>query len=348
MDFKKNNNKDTLLRCYSIDSETFDEILEKYSSYCEICDLSNYLKGYKEKSIIRVDPSLNTLIMREFLVPGLDKIDDINFWRQCRLTRVNARKGLIEPSREVSGSYAYNFIMKILRKYYTDAEIDFCLRSHQEEKGNMFNQVHYMIFSKLETNRVYRVDNCIEYDINSAHGDAIREIFPKAAREIEELYIHRKDNPINKKYMNYFVGELGNESKNNGKYRNTYWWIVHRTTKMLLEMMGQVGGVPIYVNTDGFIVANPDQIVEGSKELGKFKIEYSGPVYLAKSDNYFLMQYEDTMKGNVPISVRDHIDLRTGKIITYDIEPKHVDGIGYLRLINNLQELQVGVEKYEI
>ena len=50
--------------------------------------------------------------------------------------------------------------------------------------------------------------------------------------------------------------------------------------------MDLVKGILIYANTDGFVISAKNSDIVASKDLGEFKIEYSGEVYVYKDKNY--------------------------------------------------------------
>jgi hypothetical protein len=150
-------------------------------------------------------------------------------------------------------------------------------------------------------------------------------------------------------------------------YEGAYWWIVHRTTKMLKKAIEEVCPDDIekdckiiYANTDGFIVSCPDKFLEHSKDLGKFKKEAQGPVYVythrgnKNETSYIVYQYEvekedgtieTETKGDIRLAVRDKIDLKNGKTVSYKIRKNYfINELGERttgpELIENLQEIE--------
>lgn len=230
---------------------------------------------------------------------------------------------LKEPVEEViTGTYAYNYIMKILKKHYSDEEIDECFNSHTAEYDRNNIQYHYFAsaFDDTADTVITEYENCYKWDINGAHCDAICEIFPKAYNDIKKLYDQRKIHPKYKKFVNFFVGAMCIRG-----HRPTYNWVVQRTNGILQEAINYTYGINsqlVYANTDGFIIQNPENFINNSTELGFFKLEYAGTVQVAESNNYWIYQAGDEIKGSMPLQLRDKVDLRIGKTITY--ETKHI------------------------
>lgn len=374
-----------ILRGYSVYFDVFDRILSIFKDSVKIVDddtFKGYMTGYKDKSIIIVKKDMTQLICREYIVYSIQdeyyedeilqaKIDgnieaeneikqlrkDIlneynsetrHYWMQCVVTKSNTS----QIKKEMYGFQAYKIMMSKLKKYYTDEEIDECLMSHQEVENQKDKQQHYNIMEDIEdSNKIYKFNNCYEYDINSAHGSALCEIFPKAKDELTKMYNERKIKPQNKEVFNKFVGELGSKHKNNGKYRNTYWWIVHRTTRLLLAKIKKVGGNLLYANTDGFIVQNPDNPEENNKAFGEFKLEYKGPVWFDRGENFVIFEKENNeIKGSAPLNIRSKIDLAKGKTVSYKIkfvDVKIEDEVQKVQKIYDLKIIRKGVMENE-
>lgn len=184
-------------------------------------------------------------------------------------------------------------MIKLLKKYYTDEEIDVCLKSFQAEYDYKKAQLHY--FKEGSPDKILKFENCYKYDINGAHNEALTIIFPKAKDAIIKMYLERKKHPVNKKYINYFVGMLCRKG-----YRETYNWIVQRVSAKLKTHILDACGEILYANTDGFIVKDPMFELETSSELGALKLEYKGDVCFYNDINYFCFQLSDKkITGNV-------------------------------------------------
>lgn len=121
-------------------------------------------------------------------------------------------------------------------------------------------QLHYN-YSDMD-GLITKHNNCFKYDINSAYGYYLKQIFPKATEDIDKLYRLRKEHPEYKSYFNYFIGMLNSPSKKK-KYGETYNWIVQQTRQKLEEAIRYTGGVLIYANTDGYVVRNPNKNLKG-------------------------------------------------------------------------------------
>lgn len=298
-----------LLRTYCVREDIFNKILYDYSSRTEYTDnIWQYVYGYKNKNTIYYDEEY--LICKEYIVDYYcDNIKDATSWKQCRLRKTTNTDKIIDD--DITGTYAWNYITSILLKYYTDTEIDSILHAHEAEYDEAKKQYHY--YYNLDVGTLLKIPNCKKYDINGAHCDALLEMFPKAGSAILDLHKRRKKDPKIKKFFNYFVGELCRKG-----YRLTYNWIVQRTNALLMKAIDLTDGDLIYANTDGFIVYEAKNNINTSNELGEFKAEYEGDVYVYRSKNYILYQCGEELKGSCRQQVRDQIDLRIGKVAEYD------------------------------
>ena len=84
------------------------------------------------------------------------------------------------------------------------------------------------------------------------------------------------------------------------------------------KALDEIGGMRLYVNTDGFIVKDPVKLIKHSTELGQFKLEHSGDVYIYVDKNYCIIQAGQELKGNCMCMVRDKFDLPNGKVVHYN------------------------------
>ena len=221
---------------------------------------------------------------------------------------------------DFSPLYCKQLIVKKLHKAkLKNEDIDARLNQYQVEEDKKLIQQH-----KIEAteNTITTWENCYYYDINKAHMDALIEIFHELKDWFMSVAEKSKVDKRFKSIANYYVGLLG---KKDGKYRNTYNWIVDRTSKKLLKLVSELSvfkSEVIYANTDGFVISNPIVTPKSSSEIGEFKLEtdeHTFYTYRHKSSNckYFVMQYGDTIKGNLPLALRDKIDLRKGIVVDF-------------------------------
>lgn len=321
------------LRVYDVNETIFENILEIFKSYIEPTDkIGLYWSGYDQKNIIYYN-NKDLLIMRETLLAKIanfseeDK-EEAERWRQVIVRKV---PNDITYKIDIDGNRAWNYMMKLLKNYYTEEEIDAQLNSFTANYDENKIQFHFTLPS---FGRIKKFDNCVKYDINGAHHDALIEIFPRAKEALTELFIKRKEKPVYKAYVNYFVGNLVNHG-----YRFTYNWIVQRTTDTLLKAINYVGGKLIYANTDGFLSYLPENKIEHSTELGKFKLEYEGTAYVYQDKNYWCYQ-TDEICGNIRYAVRDKIDLSKNLVVHYNtLRTTDEAGIYTEKVINVEQEI---------
>lgn len=300
----------TILRTYLCSEYIFDQILKNSSNrVVKVKNIDNYYKGYTNKKTIMYDGS-EYLICQEHLLNYYADIEDCTDWKQCVIRKCERLTGL-QVEKDVDGPTAYKWVNNMLLKYYTNEEIQNRLDLFSSEYVDKLKQLHYNYID--DDNCISLHKNCAKYDINGAHNDALREIFPKAATEIEYYYNQRHEKPMIKKYFNYYVGMLCKKG-----HRGTYNWIVQRTTCKLLNAIKETDGELVYANTDGFIVTNYKSKLKTSKNLGDMKLEYEGDVYTFTDKNYTCVQCGEKIVGNVLYQVRDKIDLRIGKTVHYD------------------------------
>lgn len=304
-----------LLPSISLSADSFYNVLNSLKDNIKIIskeDMTKYKYGHKDKFAIYYNGK-DQFICQAFLLNyllGTDITDAFDGWKQfiCNL----APEQNLNYETDVTGRYAYNYITKILRKYYTYDEIEAQLNSHTAEYDEKKKQVH--IFYG-EQGKITKFDNCIYYDINKAHSDALCEIFPKASKDLISMAKKSKQNKSYKKYPNYYCGYLVIVG-----HRLTYNWIVQRTTRILEERANisiDWDSDVVYANTDGIIISKPTQVFDTSDSIGQFKVEYTGAVYTYQGDNYQIVQYGDEIKGSLPLALRNHVDLRQNKVVKY-------------------------------
>ena len=341
----------TCLKSIQVNDEIFNKILSDYEFKVEI-DTDLYLRynGYYEDRDIIYYNGKDEFICLEYIVDYYTNLlPGCSFWKQIRVSRGLNMKS--EAQISITGSKAKAYIHKMLLKYYTKEEIDQRLRMFEADYDEDLKQMHYH-YPTLDNSSVIKLTNTYKLDINGAHLDALCEIFPKAKAAFLTMYNKRKTNPVFKQYPNLYVGMLAKKTAEMrkagipGEYEKTYNWIVQRTTKMLTKVMDEVEGMPVYINTDGFIVQNPKTIVTTSKNLGDFKLEFSGDTYVYSDKNYIIYQMSSADKsekvGSCFTAVRDEIDLSIGQVVHYDITTvKNKEGKILYREPQNIKKEQL-------
>lgn len=295
--------KKVRLAQYRVSAEIFNQILIENSNRIIIANIEDYQYGYSNKKKV-IYNGKDELICREMYVDVKPKEAT---YRQIIVKKDDSLDSK-DYHKEMMGSTAWHRMLKILHKYYTEEELleIFDNNQHKQCKPMHFNP------TKLD-DAVYKHTNCYKYDINSAYASAYINLFPKAHDDIMALYLGRHDNPDNKKILNFFNGML----KRKG-FAGTYYWVVNRTNEIMDKALKEIGGIRLYVNTDGFIVKNPVKLIKHSTELGEFKLEHSGDVYIYVDKNYFIIQAGQELKGNCMCMVRDKFDLPNGKVVHYN------------------------------
>lgn len=302
-----------VLKQYQVNVEVFYRILDDFAGCVDLVKtLDPYYKGYDNPKRIKYNGD-DRLICLEYMLDYCtdNTLTDVCDWKQV-VVRMVPNVDAQAISHDITGIYAWTAFNRALRNVYTPDMIEACLKSHTAEYSFELQQYHYRYPD--EPGKIMSWNNAYVYDVNGAHADALREIFPRAADIILDMHHRRKDNPTLKAVLNYYVGMLARKG-----YRETYNWIVQRTTRKLFKAMDYCGGILIYANTDGFVVADPERLLSPTSELGEFKCEHIGVVYGYTDKNYSVIQYGESMKGNLRIKVRDKVDLRKGKVVHYNI-----------------------------
>lgn len=259
----------------------------------------------------------------------------INRYEQIILHKV---PGL--PGRNINTSRAGTEYFKIVKDKYkelTNKDIKDRLKEYdvytfykdKEYAKPLHKTLNDTTFEYKKPNRILHFTNCLYIDINGAHADAMREAIPELKDFIEDVYSKRKEIPQYKNILNFFVGM----AKNKG-YEGIWYWTTFRTRSKVLNKYYELSNKKdmsdvIYANTDGIIIQNPKYIPESSKELGEFKVEHYGDVYMYSNVNndysrYSVLQYIDkeskyhtTTGSALPTIFHDKIDLVHGKVIQY-------------------------------
>lgn len=302
------------LASYKLNEETFDKVLETYKHRIQVSqDLHDYLTGFQNRYWIFYN-GFNTFIcvfnlVNDVLPDDYRKAEKPD-WYQCIFTR---NQQINEPiQRSISGGMAWKYVKGLILKHYSEDEFNYRLHLFQANYDNAHNQLHYNYME--ESNVVHKYSNCVKYDINGAYANALIEIFPKASCEILKLYNERKKKPINKDYINFFVGMFCRTG-----HRKTYNYIVQKVRSLMDSTVDRCQGILLYANTDGFAVCQPKQAPTNvGKDLGQFKVEYEGDIYTYTGTNYWIMQCGDEIKGNCFYQVRNQIDLRKGEVVSYN------------------------------
>lgn len=310
-----------------MNDEIFNKILYDYEFKVRI-DSDLYLKyrGYYEDRDIIYYNGRDEFICCEYIVNNYTNLIPYpTTWKQIRVVRGLNMKS--EAQVSITGTKAKAYIHKMLLKNYTKEEIDQRLRMFEADYDENLKQMHYY-YPAFDRSSIIKLTDTYKLDINGAHLDALCEIFPKSKNDFLNMYKKRKTNPVFKQYPNLYVGMLAKKTKEMrqagipGEYEKTYNWIVQRTTKMLTKVMDEVEGLPVYINTDGFIVQHPKTLVTTSKNLGDFKLEFSGDTYVYSDKNYIIYQMNSADKvekvGTCFTAVRDDIDLAKGQVVHYD------------------------------
>lgn len=290
-----------------ISEKLFNDILTNYSTDCEYVGdkIYTYFFGFKDKYKIYYN--------EEYIVANEVWIEPKaarNTWIQSvyRISKETVENNIVDI--DVSGTYATNYMNKILRKFYSKDEIEEILKQHEAEYDDNKIQLHYLPYTSKDAITCF--SNCYEYDINGAYHSELIRLFPKAEHSLTKLYINRKLNSNYKKFVNYYIGNLCNTG-----HRNTFNYIVQHIRCFIEKIIEYLHGNLIYANTDGFIIQSPCRFLENSKALGECKLEYKGNVFYFQADNYYVIK-TNKIRGSISTLVRDLIDLEHNIVVSYE------------------------------
>lgn len=227
---------------------------------------------------------------------------------------------------DLKGYAAYRKMMSILKKKYTEDEINEILNTHEAEDS--YKPAHKL--PQFDTNIIKKRTNVYYCDINNAHGSALLELFPRCRTTILHMYDRRKETVKGvpgyyKKIFNYFFGYL---CRPNIKHRGTYNWVVKRTYDTLADFVESYKGIMLYTNTDGvMMIPQTSYVPENSDKMGNFKVK-CGTMYYTRIveknySNYFYITFKANdgtieNKSTVLKELRDNIDLEKGTVMLYN------------------------------
>lgn len=325
------------LKEIGLSSNAFDELLRKWPSRRRDTDnIELYMRGYKDKGLFYHGFLGNAeyYVCTSVALVGFIDINKITSktYYQYVVRRLDARDDTsVDDARiecEVNGWQAWQWLMRTIRAYYSEAEIDAARKEHwvDEADREQNKQIHYYssAFDCIDTLRgkVIQIHNCQAYDIHSAYASRLAQIFPKAAHEIQRMYTMRKEHPEYKQYFNYAVGFMRSkcmDGKIFDKWHGVNNWIVSRITMQMRDAIEKCDGTLVYANTDGFVVADAARKLDTSDKMGDFGLEHEGDVWYYRhcgNTTYRLYLIGNKYKGQaIPINARENIDLPRGIVI---------------------------------
>lgn len=359
-----------ILRKFRINAAIFDQMMYDYEFVIENRDLSKNLSqliDYMQKPTsnchtVYYDELNQMAVVNYLMLEGYNLIDHVDYYMQrCIVIRTeNADIDEIYqvPYAKTCKKYIYNILYSA---GYTDAEID--ERYKACSISNHVKPIHSKLPYYYDMNKIHEIHNCVYYDINNAHLDALCEIFPKAKRKFIRLRSRinkaKAEGDINtarrlKDYVNIFCGNLGHYVNDVCETRGTYEWIVNRTRNIVEKAISEVGGCVIYANTDGFIINDPTNKLVTSDKLGQFKSELKDDVIYAftyadptgMTSGYTLYQYVNSkgkveQKGTLPCQLRKDTDLSTGQVVTYKKHMTDKQTVYYDNINKEIKEIEI-------
>ena len=343
------------LKCASINETTYTKILDSFTSIEYVKDIDKYMQGYKNKHTIYYNERYIICNWAKLIVLNLVEDDGTNGdWYQVVLRLEIEQKENIDNIKVMTPPLALRMINKEINSKYSKDEVEKIFNTHEKENSEI---LHTSIAAKR--NVITQYNDCIYYDANGAYASELIKLFPKCKEKFEYWFINRhENNNYFKNLFNYYVGQLTqNKNKaaenavkgiklNRELHPKTRHYIVDNISNMLLNLIYKIDGMDIYTNTDGHVSYKPKNRIDGSKEIGSFKIEYEGTVYTYKGANYTIIQMGDEIKGNLPLELRSMVDLRVGKVVEYEKYLVNENNNSYYKTINVKQKYIEEIEIY--
>lgn len=336
---------------YKVTEDVFNYILrvsliEKHS----IKDIGAYSYGYKDKNTVRLFGEEVLICSGITLMNAIEECNyepvDLSLWKQYK---VYMDDNSLNNIQEYNGLRAYSILKATIDKHYSKDEFEERILTVCNDMKDHKSQLHYSY--KVEHNVIESFDNSYYYDINSAYCHYLSLVFPKCRSELEKLYNERKVKPKNKSLFTHGIGTLKHyyniDNEKHYLLGRLWSYIVTETTKTLKDAIDYTDGILLYANTDGFIVQDPINKLNTSKELGAFKEEYAGTVYMYRHDGlgegYSIIQYGKEVKsiGNFPSVLKGDVDLSVGKVVTFQtIYEEKLTADNQLIITNRVQKIK--------
>lgn len=194
---------------------------------------------------------------------------------------------------------ALTIVTDRIKENLSESQVKERLEKYQSEEASPSHS--NLLTENLEANKVYKYDNVHYYDVNKAYASRLAKAFPEIDKFIEREIAKGKADPHYKQYskdlFNYTVGCFRYKGKNRFEkifpnidpmlFNNFRNWIVKDIDTQVNIKMNKLDGDIIYLNTDGFIIQNPEVIEEGDVHLGGFKKE------IIDNNELWFYRYED-------------------------------------------------------
>lgn len=310
----------------TISQEAYNKLVSTYA-ITYVNSIQPYIYGYAEKKLKVCVPNKYIIMQGMYINYALNQnaVDPNEDWKQYRLVlETEQRESVV---KDFNGNYCRNLVLSELYKLGLSREdIDNRLNMYQMEKSEDTKPLHALY---TDSECILRFKNCVYYDLTKAYSDSLSVIFPELRAWLIKIAKRAKKDPRWKRVPNFFVGMLNHKTPKEEdedlppKFAKTFNWITARTRKIVLERLSESTGKNtrvVYMNTDGIVIQNPSKIFQSSNELGKFKVESEETTfYTYRAKNYEIIQYGDTIKGNLPLVLRDRIDLRQNKVISFTL-----------------------------
>ena len=231
-----------------------------------------------------------------------------------------------------------------LKKHYTYDEIDERIKSfstRDEDTKEILHNTPFMAgkgHAVYESNKIFKLTNVKYYDINKAYASNLMTMFPKLKDWILKQY--KVDKPYFKKVLNYTVGMMNHFYNSDPDHKLAKWHylrntIVTNTTNQLEKAMCKINSsnsFVFYINTDGFMIANPSEELEHSDAIGDFGEEVvdNGEVWFTRvcredSVTYAIMQWFENGERQIKSlggflqeeKLTNQIDLSENKVLAF-------------------------------
>lgn len=326
----KKRKRDLHLKRLSINEKAYRTILKKLDGCTEqVNDIRPYEKGYRDTLVVRY--TNNVIICDEFWLEfcGILKNTKKRRWYQYYCVYDPNVEQVELAKEEMSPVVACKMVNKVIHEKLTEEEriARFTNPKNEEEKG-------YILHEPLVVTDIGKIEifeDCYYYDMNGAYAGELIKMFPECREKFEDMFMHRHDNNNRlKKVFNYYVGCLTqNDIKRQAEidagrtprtiYPKTRNHIINNITRKVERYAVKLKPTKtLYINTDGLIVQTPKNVLPSQTDIGTFKIEHQGRIYVYRDKNYTIFQYGNEIKGTLPQELRQYVDLREGRVVHYN------------------------------
>lgn len=274
----------------------------------------------------------------------------------------------------LTGAIAWKMVSSMIHRYYTDDEINEIIEKYGTDEECSIDKFTSLLWTNhgYKSNEIIELDDVYYFDINKAYASNLMMFFPKLKNWMLRRY--KSNKPLMKKIVNYAVGCMNRmypieEAKNDDEikkrwdvpfnFRRLRRAIVRNTSIQINNAMKSVNESEdsriFYINTDGFFIQHPSQLLTTSKEIGDWGLEQidNQKVWALRVKdkhyaNYSILQYfEDGKKVIKSLGgfrqdkqVVDQMDLSNNQVVLFTQMKVYDNDDSALQIIDELEVIE--------